>query len=134
MTAVTGLLPRKTIRHREMTREWGKTVMAEKDERIAIRSGPMDSISPTHIDLLLWIAFAVMSTAVFMIGNTEEAMDRIPVFLGAGAVDAILAVVLLWRYGLSLAMPVVIAVYFFVNRWLLFYLFLSVIFWPRAAP
>ncbi len=84
--------------------------------------------APRRINVLLWIAFAAASATVFAIGSTEAALDMQSAWFAAGAIDAILAGTLLWRYGVSLAMPVVIAVYFFCNRWLLFYLFLSIIF------
>ena len=84
--------------------------------------------------MVLWVAFAANTALVFTIGEREEAMDFIPLFLLAGFLDAVLAGVLLWRHGLSLATPVIIAAYAFANKNLFFLLFLSVIFWPKAAP
>ena len=82
----------------------------------------------------LWTAFAVVSALVFAIGSTERALDMLGVWFAVGLLDAVLAGMLLWRHGVSIAMPIVIAVYVIDNRWLLFYLFLAVIFFPKAAP
>ena len=83
---------------------------------------------------MLWTAFAITSGLVFAIGSTEQALDVQGIWFAAGLLSAILAGALLWRHGVSLAMPVIIAVYAISNKWLLLYLFLAVIFWPKAAP
>ena len=82
----------------------------------------------------LWIAFAAASATVFAIGSTEAALDMQPAWFAAGTIDAVLAGVLLWRHGVSLALPLVIALYILANRWLLFYLFLAIVFSSYGAP
>ena len=82
----------------------------------------------SYIDAVLWALFVVSSAIAFRIGNMDDAPDLIQVWLLAGATNAVLAGSLVWRHGLSLATPIIIAVYVIANRWLLFYIFLSVIF------
>ena len=91
-------------------------------------------MTPERTTAVLWIAFAAFSAIVYLIGNMNDAPDYFGSFITAGIMDAVLAGTLLWRHGVSLAMPVVIAVYVFANRGLFFLLFLSVVFWSKAAP
>lgn len=83
---------------------------------------------------MLWAAFAIVSALVFAISSTEHALDMQGVWFAAGLLNAVLAGTLLWRHGVSAAMPIVIVVYVIANKWLLLYLVLAVIFFPKAAP
>ena len=117
---------------------FGLNVMISEQENASVRAtSPLQrglTLTAGWIGVVLWSAFAVASVAVFAIGSTEAALDRQTMWFAAGLLDAVLAGALLWRSRVSLEMPVVIAVYVFANRWLLFYLFLSVVFWDYMAP
>jgi hypothetical protein len=83
---------------------------------------------------MLWITFVIASSITFAFGNMEGAPDYAPVWIAVGITDTLAAGALLWLHGFSLAIPVILIVYVFAIRWLIFFLFLSVIFWPKAAP
>ena len=83
---------------------------------------------------ILWCAFGILSATAFVVGNMEDAPDFIEIFSAIGFADAVIAGILLWRYGISLATPLVIGVYVIANKNLFYLLFLFAVFWPKAAP
>ena len=82
----------------------------------------------------LWIPFLVLSAAIFIACERADAPDYPVALYAAVLANTVFAGALLWRHGVSLATPVIIAIYVIATKWVFFLLFLSVIFYPKAAP